>query len=71
VGNFVPGAQALSIQQWSMALTVNVVGDRADRLGVTSAVGLGAALPLLLVLVVGSTWYAGRRLRSLRFTSDE
>jgi ABC-2 type transport system permease protein len=71
VGNFVPGAQALSIQQWSMALTVNVVGDRADRLGVTSAVGLGAALPLLLVLVVGSTWYAGRRLRSLRLTSDE
>jgi ABC-2 type transport system permease protein len=71
VGSFVPGAQTLSIQQWSLALTVKVVGDRADSLGVTSAVSLGAALPLLLVLVVGSTWYAGRRLRSLRLTSDE
>jgi ABC-2 type transport system permease protein len=71
VGSFVPGAQALSIQQWSLALTVKVVGDRAGSLGVTSAVSLGAALPLLLVLVAGSTWYAGRRLRSLRLTSDE
>jgi ABC-2 type transport system permease protein len=71
VGSYVPGAQALSIQQWSLALSAKVVGAKAQALGVTSAVSLGAAVPLLVVLAVGSTWYAGRRLRSLRLTSDE
>ena len=71
VGNFVPGAQALSVQQWALAITEKVVGERAESLGVSSAVGLAAAIPLLLVLVVGSTWYAGWRLRTLRLTSDE
>ena len=71
VGSYVPGAQALSIQQWSLALTAKVVGSRADALDVTSAVSLGAAVPLLVLLAAGSTWYAGRRLRSLRLTSDE
>jgi ABC-2 type transport system permease protein len=71
VGSYVPGAQALSIQQWSLALSAKVVGSRADALGVTSAVSLGAAVPLLVLLAAGSIWYAGRRLRSLRLTSDE
>jgi ABC-2 type transport system permease protein len=71
VGSFVPGAQALSVQQWALAITKSLLGDRAASLNVTSAVGLGAAIPLLLVLVVGSTWYAGWRLRTLRLTSDE
>jgi ABC-2 type transport system permease protein len=71
VGGFVPGAQTLSVQQWSLAITEKVVGRRAEALEVTSAVSLGAAIPLLLVLVVGSTWYAGWRLRTLRLTSDE
>ena len=71
VGSYVPGAQALSIQQWSLALTANVVGSRAEALNVTSAVSLGVAVPLLVLLAAGSTWYAGRRLRSLRLTSDE
>jgi ABC-2 type transport system permease protein len=71
VGSFVPGAQALSVQQWALAITESLLGDRAAPLNVTSAVGLGAAIPLLLVLMVGSTWYAGWRLRTLRLTSDE
>ena len=71
VGSYVPGAQALSIQQWSLALTAKVVGSRAEALNVTSAVSLAAAVPLLVLLAAGSTWYAGRRLRSLRLTSDE
>ena len=71
IGSFVPGAQALSVQQWSLALTEQVVGSRAEALDVSSAVGVGAAVPLLLVVVVGSTWFAGWRLRSLRLTSDE
>jgi ABC-2 type transport system permease protein len=71
VGSFVPGAQAVSIQQWALAFTEKVVGDKADGLDVTSAVGLSAAIPLLLVVVVGSTWFAGWRLRTLRLTTDE
>ena len=71
VGNFVPGAQSLSVLQWALAITEKVVGDRAEVLGVTSAVGLGAAIPLLLLVIVGSTFYAGWRLRTLRLTSDE
>ena len=71
IGSIVPGAQTLSIQQWSLALTRIVVGDAADALNVTAAVRPQIALPLLVVLVVGSTAYAGHRLRSLRLTSAE
>lgn len=71
VGNFVPGAQALSVQQWSLALTRAVVGDGADGLGVTAAVGLGAGVPLLVVLTVGATVLAGTRLRSLRLAGED
>jgi len=71
VGSLVPGAQALSIQQWSLALTERIVGSRAAVLDITSAVSLGAAVPLLLAVAGGFTWYAGWRLRSLRLSSDE
>jgi ABC-2 type transport system permease protein len=71
VGGYVPGAQALSIQQWALAITAKIVGDRADELNVTSAVSLNNAIVLLLVLTVGATVYAGYRLRSIRLTSDE
>lgn len=71
IGNFVPGAQSLSVQQWALAITEGVLGDGADTLHISSAVGLGAAIPLLVGLIVGSTWYAGHRLRSLRLTSDD
>lgn len=71
VGNFVPGAQALSVQQWALALTERIVGSRSAELGITPAVGLGTAVPLLLVVAVGFTWYAGRRLRTLRIAGDE
>ena len=71
VGSFVPGAQALSILQWSLAVTERVVGAPAATLGVSSAVSLGAAVPLLLVVSVGCTVYAGWRLRTLRLIGDE
>ncbi|MDQ1629457.1 MAG: type transport system permease protein [Actinomycetota bacterium] len=71
VGSFVPGAQALSIQQWSLSVTRAVVGPAAEGLGVTSAVRPAVAVPLLVLLVVGATLAAGRRLRSLRLTGDE
>ena len=69
VGQLVPGAQALSIQQWALVLTERIVGPRAEALGADSAVG-GTGLVLLLSVVVVATWAAGHRLRELRLTSD-
>jgi len=66
VGQVVPGAQALSIQQWGYAVTEGVVGDDALMLGISSAVDLSTAAALLVVVIVGCTWYATRRLRTIR-----
>lgn len=66
VGGFVPGAQTLSILQWSLAVTRSVVGAPVD-----SAVSLPVGGTLLLLVSVGSTWFAGQRLRSLTLTSEE
>lgn len=70
VGQVVPGAQALSIQQWSLAVTEAVIGDNAERLGVVSAVEFPTAAVLLLVVSIVSTWYATRRLRTIRLGDD-
>ena len=70
VGQFVPGARALSVQQWSLSFTELVLGDRAPGLGVDAAVGWQAGLALLLVVVLGGTFTAVQRLRSIRLTSD-
>lgn len=70
VGQLVPRAQALSIQQWALWLAEAIVGDDAARLGVTSAVGGAVAVPLLLAVTAGCVWYAGRRLQTLRLASD-
>ena len=69
VGQLVPGAQALSVQQWSLALTERIVAEPAEQLGAASAVGL-VAVPLLAVVILGSTWYAGARLRTLRVSTE-
>jgi ABC-2 type transport system permease protein len=66
LGGYVPGAQKLSIQQWALAITRSLAGPE-----VKAAVGLPVAAVLLILLFVGATWYAGRRLRSLTLTSDE
>lgn len=71
VGNFVPGAQVLSIQQWGLAITQRVVGSSAEVLGVSSAVSFGRGVVLLALVAVVSTWYAGVRLRTLRLTGSE
>ena len=68
VGGLVPGAQALSVQQWSLAIVQRVLGDAADAFGVDAAVGLGAALVMLVLVTLAATFYAGRRLQTLRIT---
>jgi ABC-2 type transport system permease protein len=71
VGGYVPGAQTLSIQQWSLAIVQKVIGDDAKPLGIDAAVNLPVAVVLLLVVIVGGTFYAGVRLRNIRLTSEE
>ena len=68
VGGLVPGAQALSVQQWSLAVVQQVLGDSAQLLGVDAAVGFGTAAVLLAVVTLAATAYAGRRLQRLRLT---
>lgn len=70
VGGIVPGAQALSVQQWSLAVVQRVLGDDAAALGVDAAVGFGTGLGLLVVVTVAATIYAGRRLQTIRLGED-
>ena len=70
VGAIVPGAQTLSIQQWSLAVVQLVLGDTADQVGLESAVSFGTGATLLAVVTVTATVYAGRRLQSLRLNND-
>lgn len=65
IGGIVPGAQALSVQQWSLA-----VAEQIDFAAASSAVDFGTGLVLLLVVTIGATVYAGRRLQTLRLNDD-
>ena len=71
VGGYVPGAKALSIRQWGLSISESMLGAPAEALGVDSPVDLGTAVPLLVVVTVGSIWFAGHRLRSLRMRSSD
>lgn len=72
IGGLVLGAQGVSIQQWALAVTRAMLGHRtATALDVTAAVRPQISVVLLLVVVVGGAWFAGRRLRSIRLTSAE
>jgi ABC-2 type transport system permease protein len=68
VGGLVPGAQTLSVQQWSLAVVKEVLGDRAGPLAVDAAVGFGTGAVFLALVTVLATVYAGRRLQVLRLT---
>jgi ABC-2 type transport system permease protein len=71
VGGLVPGAQTLSVQQWSIAIVERVLGDGAVRAGVGSAVTFGVGLTLLLVVTVVATAYAGRKLQTVRIGESD
>ena len=47
-----------------------VFGDGSHRLGIGAAVDFTTGLVLLLVVTLGATWYAGRRLQTLRLNDD-
>ncbi len=71
VGGLVPGAQTLSVQQWSLALVEQVLGSGAARAGVASAVSFGVGLALLVVVTVAATAYAGRKLQTVRIGESD
>lgn len=71
IGGYVPGAQTLSIQQWALAVTEAMIGDRSAGLGAQSAVGLGTGVTLLVIVTVAGLVWTGHRLRSLRIGESE
>ncbi|MCW2880452.1 MAG: hypothetical protein JWQ95_4552 [Sphaerisporangium sp.] len=67
VGGYVPGARNFSIQQWAQTFA-----DQISTSGFFKAsVGMGFAVPAVLIVTIGSVVWAGQRLRSLSLTGDE
>ncbi|WP_177246341.1 ABC transporter permease subunit [Actinacidiphila alni] len=67
IGNVVPGARTLSVQQWALA-----VAQKTAHGGIVSSdVGLPTAIVLLAVVTVAATWFAGRKLRTLKLAGEE
>ena len=71
VGGLVPGAQTLSVQQWSLSVVEEVLGLTALRVGVLSAVDFPVGLTLLVLVTVAATAYAGRRLQTVRIGESD
>jgi ABC-2 type transport system permease protein len=67
IGGFVPGVKTLSIQQWALAVTRQVVDVPLPL----ATVRLSIAVPALVIAVALATWYASRRLRSLSLSGEQ
>ncbi len=67
VGTVVPGAKAVSIQQWSLALAQRTAGQEH----VQSAVGFTTGLVCLVLLTLVCVGLAGWRLRSFTLAGDD
>jgi ABC-2 type transport system permease protein len=67
IGNVVPGARTLSVQQWAVAVAQKVA--RGDL--VSSDVGLPTAVVLLVAVTSAATWFAVRKLRTLKLAGEE
>lgn len=67
IGNVVPGARTLSVQQWALAVAQKI----SDGGLVTSDVSLPTATVLLAVVTAAATWFACRKLRTLKLAGEE
>jgi len=70
VGGLVPGAQTLSVQQWSLSVVAELLGYEATLVGLESAVSSTTGIVALVLVTVVATAYAGRRLQTLRLSDD-
>lgn len=61
------GAKTLSVSQWG----TSVAGKIATEGAVDTSVNLTTAVVLLIVVTVGATWFAGRRLRVMSLPGEE
>jgi ABC-2 type transport system permease protein len=67
VGGYVPGARNFSIQQWAQTFAAQITTTGFFK----ASVGMGFAVPAVLIVTIGSVVWAGQRLRSLSLTGDE
>jgi ABC-2 type transport system permease protein len=67
VGNLVPGARTLSVQQWALAVAQKV----SENSTVTSDVSLPTSVVLLVVVTCAATWFAVRKLSTLKLAGEE
>lgn len=67
VGRLIPNAGLFSVQQWTLAVS-DALTSAPELKG---AAGLGTAVPFALVVTVGATYLAVRRLRSLQLTGED
>ena len=72
VASIVSGAAALSVRQWALSLGESLLGpDASARLGVDAALVLPVAVVLMVLVVVGATWWATRLLGRLGLSAPE
>lgn len=69
VGQFVPGAQALSVQQWSLSIAEHLPTPEGLAWELDAAVDLSTGAPLLVALVAASAIAATWLLRRLPITT--
>ncbi|MFI1091809.1 ABC transporter permease subunit [Streptomyces sp. NPDC020917] len=67
IGNVVPGARTLSVQQWSLSIAQRLSVDSA----VTADVSLTTGVVLLVLVTAAATWFAARKLRTLKLAGEE
>jgi ABC-2 type transport system permease protein len=67
IGNIVPGARTLSVQQWALAV--------AQKIGhgdvISSDVSLTTGVVLLILVTATASWFAARKLRTLKLAGEE
>lgn len=71
LGGYVPGIRNVSVRQWALAPAEDMLGFRASRWGVDSAVTVPVGVTLLAVVVIGATWWAVRKLKTLRLAAAD
>jgi ABC-2 type transport system permease protein len=71
VGQIVPGARNLSVQQWALSIAERLAGSDASRWEVESAVSLSTGVMLLACALIGACAIATRRLRHLSIGPGE